>query len=222
LRDGHESDTIEHMFAIRDAVDDIERLSWQSSLFSEGHDETRPPIERINLDGDSWVDFAPAWLSSTDAVFDHLLHTLRWEQREMAMFQKVVWQPRLSGEASEADVPAPLRSALLEIGDRYELSFDHYFANLYRDGQDSVAWHADKIGIMSQEPLVVIISMGATRTFCLRPKLGGETQRFTVTHGDLLVMGGRCQHDWEHSVPKTAALVGPRISFTARHMKDAN
>ena len=85
------------MFATREAVDDIERLSWQSSLFSEGHDETRPPIERINLDGDSWVDFAPAWLSSTDAVFDHLLHTLRWEQREMAMFQKVVWQPRLSG-----------------------------------------------------------------------------------------------------------------------------
>ncbi len=204
------------MFATRDAIDDVSQLSWQGSLFG---DEIAPPtIERHTLDADSWVDRAAAWLTDADDVFDHLLRTLRWEQREMAMFEKVVWQPRLSGEASEADVPAPLRNGLLELGDRYELTFDRYFVNLYRDGRDSVAWHRDKIGKIAHEPVVVIVSLGATRTFCLRPRSGGRSHRFTVSHGDLLVMGGRCQHDWEHSVPKTAALLGPRISFTARHL----
>ncbi len=205
------------MFATRDAVEDVSRLSWQATLFGE-EVSARPPIERQMLDADSWVDRASAWLLDADDVFDHLLRTLRWEQREMAMFEQVVWQPRLSGEASAADVPASLRNGLLELGDRYELTFDRYFVNLYRDGRDSVAWHRDKIGKVAHEPVVVIVSMGATRSFCLRPRAGGRSRRFTVSHGDLLVMGGRCQHDWEHSVPKTAALLGPRISFTARHL----
>ena len=34
--------------------------------------------------------------------------------------------------------------------------------------------------------------------------------------GDLLVMGGAAQHEWEHSVPKVAAA-GPRMSVTFRH-----
>lgn len=207
------------MFAIRDAAADVASLSWQASLFASA---PSPMIERRQLDADTWVDHAPGWLADADTVFDHLLHTLTWEQREMAMFEKVVWQPRLSADASEADVPTSLRHGLLELTDRYELAFDRYFVNLYRDGADSVAWHSDKIGKMALEPLVVVVSLGATRTFCLRPKAGGSAHRITVGHGDLVVMGGRCQHDWEHSVPKTAALIGPRISFTARHMADAN
>jgi alkylated DNA repair dioxygenase AlkB len=37
-----------------------------------------------------------------------------------------------------------------------------------------------------------------------------------VHSGDLLVMGGRSQHEWEHTVPKTVRG-GPRISLTYRH-----
>ena len=35
--------------------------------------------------------------------------------------------------------------------------------------------------------------------------------------GDLFVMGGSCQHDWEHCVPKTAHAAGPRLSIMFRH-----
>jgi alkylated DNA repair dioxygenase AlkB len=35
----------------------------------------------------------------------------------------------------------------------------------------------------------------------------------TVSSGDLVVMGGRCQRDWRHSVPKQASPAGPRISI---------
>ena len=36
-------------------------------------------------------------------------------------------------------------------------------------------------------------------------------------HGDLVVMGGACQHEWEHTVPKEAGVAGPRMSITMRH-----
>ena len=35
-------------------------------------------------------------------------------------------------------------------------------------------------------------------------------------HGSLLVMRGRTNADWEHSVPKTAKQVGERINLTFR------
>jgi alkylated DNA repair dioxygenase AlkB len=65
-------------------------------------------------------------------------------------------------------------------------------------------------------PLVAIVSMGTARTFALRPKGGGPAVRLRPAPGDLLVMCGRCQHDWEHSVPRMRNVSDPRLSFTTR------
>jgi hypothetical protein len=56
-----------------------------------------------------------------------------------------------------------------------------------------------------------ILTFGARRPWLLRPRrrrdkwidehLGTEHD-LAPASGDLLVMGGRCQVDWEHSVPK--------------------
>ncbi len=68
---------------------------------------------------------------------------------------------------------------------------------LYRDGEDSVAWHGDTIGRSStQDTMVAIVSLGATRVFALRPRGGGKSLRLHHHHGDLLVMGGSCQRTW--------------------------
>jgi len=206
------------VFALREAESDAAGLSWQASLFGRcGPGRAEP--ERHQLDADSWIETAPGWLEKPDDIFHHLLSDLSWEQREMAMYEKTVWQPRLSAEPTCSDLDPALKTAIDELGARYELVLDQFFVNLYRGGRDSVAWHDDKIGAIAHEPVVVILSLGATRTFRIRPMTGGRSQGFTVSHGDLLVMGGRCQHDWEHCVPKTAASVGPRVSFTARHLK---
>jgi alkylated DNA repair dioxygenase AlkB len=50
----------------------------------------------------------------------------------------------------------------------------------------------------------------------LRPRGGGQSLRFPVGHGDLIVMGGSCQRTWEHAILKTARPVGPRISIQFR------
>ena len=56
--------------------------------------------------------------------------------------------------------------------------------------------------------MVAIVSLGATRTFGLRPRGGGASLRLPQVHGDLLVMGGSCQRTWEHAVPKTVGTHG--------------
>jgi alkylated DNA repair dioxygenase AlkB len=74
------------------------------------------------------------------------------------------------------------------------------------------------------EPVVAIVSLGAPRRFGLRSVASddtagrgrGGTRWLTVCGGDLLVMGGRCQHEWQHTVPKDPGA-GPRISVTFRH-----
>jgi alkylated DNA repair dioxygenase AlkB len=58
-----------------------------------------------------------------------------------------------------------------------------------------------------------VLSLGATRRFLLKPAGGGRSTALTPESGDLIVMGGRCQRDWRHSVPKQARETGPRISL---------
>ncbi|MHB1782821.1 MAG: alpha-ketoglutarate-dependent dioxygenase AlkB, partial [Acidimicrobiales bacterium] len=88
---------------------------------------------------------------------------------------------------------------------------------LYRDGSDSVAWHGDTVGAgATADVLVAIVSLGATRRLLLRPHGKGRSSRVELSSGDLFVMGGSCQRTVEHSVPKTARAVGPRISVQLR------
>ena len=92
--------------------------------------------------------------------------------------------------------------------------------NLYRDGNDSVAWHGDRIARDRARATIAIVSLGEPRPFRLRPKGSDGTRATSVTYaagnGDLLVMGGSCQRTWQHSVPKVRRA-GPRISVTFRH-----
>ncbi len=101
------------------------------------------------------------------------------------------------------------------LGHRYGVRLPSISANLYRDGNDSVAWHGDRIGRVRADAVVAIVSLGATRTLLLRPDGGGPSLSFPLHSGDLLVQGGTCQRTFEHCVPKRAHA-GPRISVMFR------
>lgn len=88
--------------------------------------------------------------------------------------------------------------------------------NYYRDGSDSVAFHADRELTSVDESVVAILVLGQQRPFLVRPKGGGPSVDAAPTSGDVVVMGGRCQADFEHSVPKSARPMGPRISASWR------
>jgi alkylated DNA repair dioxygenase AlkB len=90
--------------------------------------------------------------------------------------------------------------------------------NLYRDGRDSIGFHADDEPELGTNPMIGSISLGAERRFVLKHPASGETLEFNLPHGSLLVMGGTSQHHWRHGVPKTARPVGPRINLTFRQI----
>ena len=198
-------------------------LAFQPTLFGAAEvtfDASYARLDRIHLDGRCWVDFAPGWVSGSDAVFEQVLASRKWGQRTRQMYEKRVREPRLTAPWSLRS-GAPLEPRILEdlrrsLSERYGVVFDTIGFNLYRDGQDSVAWHGDRIRKEVEDPIVALVSLGEPRTFLLRPRGGGSSRLFRLGHGDLLVTGGKTQRTWEHSVPKVARA-GPRISLAFRY-----
>jgi alkylated DNA repair dioxygenase AlkB len=201
-------------------------LSWQDSLFdatgaAEGPGLSFDRLIRHRLDERSWLDEVTGWLPDHAEVFDLLLRTAPWRQRERRMYDRTVLEPRMvtgwSGDTL-ADLPPRLEEMRRAVSDRYRVEFDSVGVNLYRDGRDGVAWHGDTNRKTLTNPLVVTVSLGERRRFLLRPGTSGSpTHRFTPGGGDLVVMGGACQHEWQHTVPKEPRGAGARMSVTMRH-----
>ena len=204
---------IEHVFPL------------QATLFGGGEpaaDRSFADAVRIDLDGTSWVEFVPQWLGGADTLFEQILDTVELSQRTgIRMYESVVDEPRLTSwwHAQSGDPePLPILTTLREMMiARYHRPFDSLGVNLYRDGNDSVAWHGDRHRHHTTDPVVVLLSLGAPRPLKLRPRGGGPSRSWDLGRGDLFAMGGACQHDWEHCVPKLARAVGPRMSVAFRH-----
>lgn len=196
-------------------------FAYQSTLFSGdelGFDSGFAALVRHNLDGHSWLDRAPGWLGGDDELFSILRDGVAWEQPVVRMYDRDVVTPRLVGSVDPAMHPiiGEMRDAL---SDRYGLDLHRISAGFYRDGRDSVAWHGDRIARERPRAMVATVSLAGPRTFRIRPKGGGASLSWSLGHGDLVVMGGACQRDWEHCVPKVAKAP-PRIALMFRHSYD--
>lgn len=177
---------------------------------------------RIELDATSWIEHVPGWLRASGALFDELMATAPWEQRHRYMFDQRVIEPRLTAEYQDvSDAPQRLlRDVTAELTRHYGVAYRYVWLNLYRTHRDSTSWHGDPIGKVQVTSTVPVLSLGATRRFLIRPAAGGKSLSLTVAAGDLVVMGGRSQRDWRHSVPKQATPAGPRISINfAPHLR---
>jgi alkylated DNA repair dioxygenase AlkB len=192
-------------------------VMWQASLLGGAGPSFDPSFDgarRRFLGAGAWVDVVPGWLSGADALFADVLASAPWGAHERWMYDRMVAEPRLTTQRWRAP-PAPIPAMADALTARYGFDLTVVTANLYRDGDDSVAWHGDRIGRTRSEATVAILSLGATRRFLLRPKGGGASVRYAPAAGDLLVLGGSCQRTWEHSVPKVA-VAGPRVSVMFR------
>jgi alkylated DNA repair dioxygenase AlkB len=180
-------------------------------------------VQRTLLGERAWVDLRPSWIAGADELFDRLWRSVPWQAERRRMYDRTVDVPRLLSFYKEGDaLPDPaLEWSKRVLSEHYQAELGEPFCTLgmclYRDGQDSVAWHGDTNGRGgTQDTMVAIVSLGARRRLSLRPRAGGTALRFDLGRGDLFVMGGDCQRTWEHSVPKTKRPVGPRISLQFR------
>lgn len=188
----------------------------QGSLFEHA--------ERRHLGNGAWLDVRSGWLTDADTLFDELRACIPWRAERRQMYDRVLDVPRLLSFHNLVDDAAPhprLKQMRRRLNDSYGGELGEPFTTaglcLYRDGNDSVAWHGDNIGRSStHDTMVAIVGLGATRVFALRPRGGGPSLRIHHHHGDLLVMGGSCQRTWEHAIPKTTKPTGARISIQFR------
>jgi alkylated DNA repair dioxygenase AlkB len=100
--------------------------------------------------------------------------------------------------------------------------FNGALVNEYASGDDSVAWHHDREPhVADPDPVIASLSLGAARTFSMKPQTGhvGELHNLELGHGDVILMCGKTQHQWLHQVPKTKRPVGRRVCVTFRNYR---
>lgn len=179
----------------------------------------------------------PACFAMAPAAFpldyDELAGAIAWKQTTVRVYGKEHNTPRLTSWMGEgaytysgihhpaAPVPRMIGALRAQLEDLTGVRFNSVLANLYRDGKDSVSWHSDDEPELGKYPTIASVSIGATRSFKIRtvgcdPECGRAAWTVDLRHGDLLVMSGRSQLDYQHSIPKTARPVGPRINLTFR------
>lgn len=199
----------------------------QPSFFDVADEPRLGPLagraHRTSLTQGAWVDHLPGWLDGSDQVLQTLLSDVPWRAERRTMYDREVDVPRLlCWYSGSTRLPHPvLAAARAGLNDHYQQHLGEPLVTaglcLYRNGSDSVAWHGDTIGRGAHtDTMVAILSVGSARSLILRPREGGPSLRFSLGHGDLVVMGGSCQRTWEHAIPKTARPVGPRVSIQFR------
>lgn len=197
---------------------EIEPLRQQEDLFSSAGSLAIDPAfataRRTALDASSWVELVPGWMSGSSSLFDKLATAVPWSQHYRTLFEQRFLEPRLTAEyRTLRGVPHDmLVAASAALSNHYGVEYDSLWLNLYRDGRDSTGWHRDRFSCRRAECIVPVLTLGATRRFQLKPRAGGASLSFSPNSGDLIVMGGRCQMDWVHAVPKLPEVLDARIS----------
>ncbi|WP_415326285.1 alpha-ketoglutarate-dependent dioxygenase AlkB family protein [Chryseobacterium sp. MMS23-Vi53] len=169
--------------------------------------------------------------AEADLLKSTLLQTTTWEQRTQKMYDKTVLTPRLTAwygdvkSYDSADSNASKRNEwtpeLYNLKERIEKEFGYQFngvlLNLYRDNNDSVAWHRDKESRYGKRPIIASISLGQTRNFDFRKKDHHQSKySLPLPHGSLLIMKGDLQENWEHRIAKSSIAMKERINLTFR------
>lgn len=202
----------------------------QGSLFDQ------PDPQRIELQ-DGELLLLPGWLDESEVrgLLHSLMNRVPWEQSVIQLYGRPVQIPRLNAWFGDPGCGyaysghrLPLHPWLPELSTlrgrlHRELNVDSnsVLVNLYRDGQDSVAWHSDDEPELGRNPVIAAVSLGAERRFSLRHRHNKslETLHLQLPSGSLLLMSGATQHHWYHCLPKSARVNAPRISLTFRQVQ---
>ena len=191
------------------------------------------PVE-LTPERDSAITFWPNWLSITDAdnLLSKSIESIDWRADIIRIVGKQIPIPRLQqwfGEPGTSytysnicmqavSFPDWIDRLRLSVEEQTESAFNRALVNYYRDGSDSVDWHADDEPELGPEPVIASLSLGVERVFQLRHRLTKQRISISLPHGSLLMMGAGIQGYWQHRIAKVTNLHEPRVNFTFRYM----
>ena len=187
-------------------------------------------FERLDLGDGAWIDVARRWLLDADELFVRLRDDVPWAANRLFRYDHFVEENRVGAFWTRgAPLPHPaLADITRTLQHRYRVQFEGFGMIQYRDGRDGQSFHRDTDMRWLEDTVIGILSLGARRPWLLRPRTArnthaenkGATHDLAPGNGDLLVMGGRTQAEWEHSVPPTGGrTMAPRISIQWRHAR---
>lgn len=166
-------------------------------------------------------------------LFNVLMENTQWKHKTIQLFGKSILEPRLTcfmGEegnhytySGRTNIPIPfspeIRHIKEQIEEKFHTTLNAALLNLYRDGNDYMGYHRDNEKEMDESTPIFSISLGATRTFCVKhTNKGAETNKFNLSHGDLLVMPPAIQETYKHAIPKQKKS-SARINITFRKIR---
>ncbi len=172
-------------------------------------------------------------LDQSQVFFEKLQREIPWSQKSIIIFGKKVAEPRLTAWFGESNAfysysglnlsPLPwtplLKKIQSDVQEKTGVTFNSVLLNLYRDGADSNGWHSDDEKELGDTPYIASLSFGETRDFLLRHKKESSRKlKIPLSSGSLLIMKGLTQKCWQHSLPKRAGKMGPRINLTFRQI----
>jgi alkylated DNA repair dioxygenase AlkB len=164
------------------------------------------------------------------------ISNLDWQQETISIYGKNVKSPRLQcfyGDKQVYYIYSNRKfnakcwpNCLLELKNFIQnkvtnqlnpsVQFNSVLANLYRNGEDCMGWHADDEVQLGPNPIIASLSIGAERKFQLKHLQTKQRLDINLANGSLLIMAGKMQHFWYHALPRVKGESDARYNFTYR------
>lgn len=118
--------------------------------------------------------------------------------------------------------PRPIPACLDHLRQLTEVftgsTYNFCLVNYYASGEDSISYHSDDERFLGPDPAIASFSLGAKRDFLMKHKpvipkhgeaepdgaasQGSKPLSLPLASGDMILMRGKTQANWLHSIPK--------------------
>jgi alkylated DNA repair dioxygenase AlkB len=122
---------------------------------------------------------------------------------------------------NESNIPTKhwtptVEQIMKDASEEINQELNHCVLTLYRDENDSLAFHQDKILDLEDNSMILSISFGEPRPILFHEINGKKEQQIMLQPGSLLAFGPKTNSRYKHAIPKMNDPCGPRISLSIR------